>query len=80
MVISFLKLPEVKKITALGRSSIYAKMSEGTFPKSIKLGDGTAVAWIDEEIYQWVADRIKESRPDYNLEQNSKASAFEGGV
>lgn len=66
MVINFLRLPEVKKITGLGRSTIYLKISKGTFPASVNLGE-RAVAWIDTEIHQWIAERIAESKPEFNL-------------
>ena len=65
MTITFLRLPEVKKQTGLGRSTIYLKISQGTFPASVSLGD-RAVAWIDAEIHQWIADRIAACRPDFN--------------
>ena len=61
--ISILRLPQVKQITGLSRSSIYKFISEqGTFPKQVSLG-ARAVGWIESEVRQWVADRISESRP-----------------
>ena len=33
----------------------------GKFPKRIKLNpDGYAVGWIEEEVDQWIADRVAE--------------------
>lgn len=63
--ISILRLPQVKQITGLSRSSIYLRMSEGTFPQTISLGGARAraVGWLAGEVHQWVADRISESRP-----------------
>ena len=66
---SFIRLNEVISRTGYGRTSIYRKMEEGTFPKSLKLGgpakdpsifDSRAIAWIEDEIDQWVEDRIEE--------------------
>ncbi len=66
---SFIRLNEVISRTGYGRTSIYRKMEEGTFPKSLKLGgppkdpsifDSRAIAWIEDEIDQWVEDRIDE--------------------
>jgi prophage regulatory protein len=65
----FLRLPEVKQITGLPRSTIYDKMQRGEFPSSINLG-GRTVAWISGEIQDWVAQRIKASR---NLAGNESA-------
>jgi len=33
-----LRLPQVKAATGLSKSSIYARIAEGTFPKQIPLG------------------------------------------
>jgi len=65
----FIRLNEVLSRTGYGRTSIYRKMEEVTFPKSLKLGgppkdpsifDSRAIAWIEDEIDQWVEDRIDE--------------------
>ena len=64
-----IRLPEVLSRTGYGRTSIYRKMEEGTFPRSVKLGgppidpnafDSRAVAWIEDEVDQWVESRIEE--------------------
>ena len=64
----FIRLPEVLSRTGFGRTSIYRKMEDGSFPKSLKLGgppkdpnefDSRAVAWIEEEVDQWVESRIE---------------------
>ena len=44
-------------------------MKEGTFPKGLKLGgplkdhykfDNRAIGWIEDEVDQWIEDRIEE--------------------
>jgi len=45
--IKLLKLPEVKSITGLSKSSIYARIAEGTFPKQIPLG-GSRYSTLDK--------------------------------
>ncbi len=64
-----IRLPEVLNRTGYGRTSIYRKMEEGTFPKCLKLGspvkdptqfDSRAIAWIEDEVDQWVESRIEE--------------------
>lgn len=52
-----IRLPEVKDKTGLSRSTIYLRMSQGRFPKSISLGE-RAVGWVDAEIEQWLDERI----------------------
>jgi len=65
----FIRLPEVLSRTGYGRTTIYRKMEEGTFPRSVKLGgppidprvfDSRAVAWIEDEVEQWIESRIDE--------------------
>ena len=56
-----LRLPKVKAITGLSRSIIYLRMSEGAFPKHISLGF-RAVGWLKSDVYDWMEERINESR------------------
>ena len=56
-----LRLPKVKAITGLSRSTIYLRMSEGKFPKRISLGS-RAVGWLKSEVSDWMDQRILESR------------------
>ena len=57
--VKLMRLPEVSDTTGLGRSAIYERIAEGTFPKQVPLG-GRAVAWVSDEIYAWIAARIEE--------------------
>ncbi len=65
----FIRLPEVLTRTGYGRTTIYRKMEDGSFPKSLKLGgapkdpnefDSRAIAWIEEEVDQWIESRIQD--------------------
>ncbi len=49
---ALLKLDEVKKRTALSRSSIYAKVAAGTFPRPVK--QGSSSVWVDTEVQAWI--------------------------
>ena len=64
----FIRLSEVLSRTGYGRTSIYRKMEEGSFPRSVKLGgpledpeafDCRAVAWIEDEVEQWIESWIE---------------------
>ena len=64
-----IRLPEVLSRTGYGRASIYRKMEDGSFPRSVKLGgppkdpeafDSRAVAWIEDEVDQWIESRSEE--------------------
>lgn len=55
------RLPEVKAICGLSRSSIYLLIREGRFPPSLAIS-GRARGWIRHEVENWVAQRIRASR------------------
>jgi len=61
MVTAILRLPAVKGRTGLSRSTVYLRVSEGTFPRPVNLG-GRAVGWIESEIDEWLAVQIQRSR------------------
>ena len=54
---SISRLPDVKKRIGMSRTTIYARISEGTFPQPVPLG-GRSVGWLDTEIDQWIAEQI----------------------
>ncbi|HKM36070.1 MAG TPA: AlpA family transcriptional regulator [Thiopseudomonas sp.] len=52
-----MRMAEIIKLTGYGRASIYNFMSEGTFPKSKKLGL-RAVGWNSLEVQAWIDARL----------------------
>lgn len=56
MVQGLLKRRKVEAITGLSRSSIYAMMDKGTFPRPIRIGE-RAVAWPEKAITDWLESR-----------------------
>lgn len=58
---TILRLPSVKTRTGLSRSSIYLKISQGAFPRQIKLSERSA-GWLESEIDEWINQRIKQSQ------------------
>lgn len=61
MANNFIRLKNVMLITGLSKSSIYAMMNSGNFPKNILLG-ARAVAWIEREVVEWADSRVNASR------------------
>jgi prophage regulatory protein len=57
-----LRRKQVEARTGLSRSTIYARIAEGLFPRPIDLGGGRAVGWLEAEINDWVQSRIEQSR------------------
>lgn len=64
---TLLRLPQVKDCTGLSRSDIYRRISAGTFPKPVKLGE-RASAWPAHEVMAWVASRIAARDAQANAE------------
>ena len=56
-----LRLPEVKHLTGLSKSSIYAHIAEGTFPKQIPLGP-RLVVWVESDIQNWITEQVSAAR------------------
>jgi len=63
MTHNILRLPAVKARTGLSRSTIYLRISEGNFPKSVSLG-GRSVGWIENEVQSWIEQQIQLSRQE----------------
>jgi prophage regulatory protein len=55
----FLRLPEVKRETGMGKSTIWAKVKEGKFPAPVRFG-GKCTRWVASEIEAWKRARIEE--------------------
>ncbi len=56
-----LRRDEVEELTGYKRSSLYAMMANGLFPKSIKIGPNRVV-WDEEEVNKWLEDRINKAK------------------
>jgi prophage regulatory protein len=56
MTHTILRLPAVKARTGLSSSTIYLRMSEGTFPSQCSLG-ARAVGWRESDITEWINAR-----------------------
>jgi prophage regulatory protein len=56
-----LRLPTVLDRTGLSRSTVYQRVAEGRFPKSVSLG-ARAVGWVEAEVDEWIARQIERSR------------------
>lgn len=59
--LQLIRFPALKARIGLCRSSIYARIAQGTFPAPISLG-ARAVAWDSRDIDSWIASRIKNGR------------------
>jgi len=53
-----IRRPKVENLTGLSRSTIYRRMEDGTFPKSIPIG-GRLQGWIASDIQDWITKQIE---------------------
>ena len=49
----FIRLPQVIEMTGMGKTFIYPRISDGTFPKQIQLGS-CSVVWNEREVIDWM--------------------------
>ena len=55
----FIKIDKVIEMTGKPRASIYRDIKAGKFVKQVPRGD-RSVAWVEQEVLDWMADRVKE--------------------
>ena len=53
-----IRLKDVLSSTGLARSTIYKYIDEGTFPRSVSLGD-RCVGWVEGEVQEWILAKIE---------------------
>ena len=53
----FLRLPQVKEITCLSKSSIYRLIEDGDFPKQVALG-ARSVVWVRSQVEDWMHQKV----------------------
>ena len=60
MTHTILRLPAIKMMTGLSRSTLYLRIAQGAFPKPVSLG-GRAVGWPANEVETlnaaWIAGK-----------------------
>jgi prophage regulatory protein len=58
---TLIRLPEVMALTGLSRTSIYRRVKDGMFPKSVSLSESNArsapIAWSLAEVKAWIEER-----------------------
>jgi prophage regulatory protein len=59
--VQILRLPQVCKVTGLGRSMIYQLEAERRFPTRVRIGL-RAVGWVESEVQGWLVRRVEEHR------------------
>lgn len=52
-----IRIKEVCRLTGLSKSTLYAKIAGGSFPRSVQLTE-RCVAWNEADIEAWIQERI----------------------
>jgi prophage regulatory protein len=60
--LTILRRGQVEARTGLSCSTIYRRISEGTFPAPIDLGGGRSVGWLEHEIDNFIASCVAATR------------------
>ncbi len=55
--LKILRLPDVMSRLRISRSSLYAKIQRGEFPRPVELGPNSR-GWIEAEISEWLASKL----------------------
>ena len=59
MNVKILRLKEVQRMTGLSRSTIYAEIAKGRFPRQVKLTGARSVGWYESAVIEWIESRQK---------------------
>ena len=73
MLRRILRLPQVVEATGETRSTIYKQISEGEFPKPVKLG-AKSVGWVEDEIAAYNDARIAQRDAEVRLGGTAQSS------
>lgn len=71
---TMMRLDDVTAATGLGRTSIYALMGEGAFPRSYQLS-ARAVGWRSDEVAAWIDSRTRTPQPGPKTATASESTA-----
>jgi prophage regulatory protein len=72
---TLIRRPEVKKKTGFSDATIDRKELKGEFPRRVQLSD-RAVAWVEEEIDQWINERVRGFGPTLPHHRGRPRRAF----
>ena len=52
-----IKLKTVLELCAISRATLYRQIAVGAFPRQVSLTGVRAVAWREEDVLEWIANR-----------------------
>ncbi|MFA6280576.1 MAG: AlpA family transcriptional regulator [Bdellovibrionales bacterium] len=70
-----IRLPKVKELTGLSRSSIYAMIKGRQFPRQVEIST-RSVGWIEGDVQSWIASRVNKANAKERAAGGHNVSAF----
>lgn len=67
-----LRRADVLGRVGIAKSTLYLRISAGTFPKPVHLG--SSVRWVESEINSWIQDQMKQR------DQLGESGGIDGGI
>ncbi|MGE8274028.1 helix-turn-helix transcriptional regulator [Stenotrophomonas sp.] len=67
-----LRRAEVLALVGMAKSTLYLRISAGTFPKPVHLG--SSVRWVESEIDSWIQDQMEQR------DQTGETGGMGGGI
>ena len=74
---ALLRLPEVMRLSGYSRSMLYSLISQGLYPKPLKIGE-RAVAWPSQEVERMVESIISQQSLVERRELVRKLEVYRG--
>jgi prophage regulatory protein len=59
---NIIRMKKLVEKVGLGKSTIYRKIQEGSFPKPFTIGDSKATGWLESDIDAWIQQHIAARR------------------
>lgn len=56
----FLRVRKVTEMVGFSKTTLYARVKDGSFPKPIRLGPHS-VAFLESDIFKWMESRLQHS-------------------
>lgn len=73
-----LRLPQVLARVGLGKSSIYAAILAGDFPRPVSIG-ARAIAWPESSIDEWIESKMRQASKPHKLSVNTRSPSLKNG-
>lgn len=67
-----LRRADVLARVGIAKSTLYLRISAGTFPKPVHLG--SSVRWVESEIDSWIQDQMEQR------DQTGETGGMDGGI